>query len=61
MWVLFFIGAGVMVVVLVSVMVYVAMYQPEEEGEEVDTAPPTDTEKGENPEIAGKNRIGAAA
>lgn len=30
MWILFFIGVGVMVVVLVSVMAYVAMHQPEE-------------------------------
>ena len=31
MWILFFIGVGVMVVVLVSVMAYVAINQPEEE------------------------------
>lgn len=30
MWILFFVGVGVMMVVLVSVMAYVAMHQPEE-------------------------------
>ncbi len=62
MWILFFIGVGVMVVVLVSVMAYVAINQPEEEdGEDINATPSTDTAKGENPGIAGKNKIGAAA
>ena len=52
MWILFFIGVGVMMVVLVSVMAYVAMHQPEEgAGEEkvIAQVPSSDATQAEKP------------
>ncbi len=64
MWILFFIGVGVMVVVLVSVMAYVAMHQPEEgEGEEKDEVPSSDATQAEKPGLTEEREreVGAAA